>query len=58
MLVFCVIAFFAFVILPHIEQQDADRLKRRLMRAEKFVEDQRRMLIQNPDDPPQFWRWK
>ena len=39
-----VLAFFVFVILPHLHEQDVLRCKKRAIRAERELEETRRLL--------------
>jgi hypothetical protein len=41
------------------EEQRAEQFRKRMAEAgEKYIQWQRWLLIENPQDPPQFWRWK
>lgn len=53
-----VLAFMVFFILPHEHEQEVLRCKKRLIRAERALEEERKLLIENPDDPAHLWRWR
>jgi hypothetical protein len=53
-----VLAFLVFFILPHLHEQEVLRCKKRLIRAERELQKELELLIENPDDPAHLWRWR